>query len=402
MRYFLASLILLSIPSFSFAESDDTTHSKDKMLACLQTSIANADETMTVKKLQEACKLLLEQRKPESDDDAKSTESSSKSQPKPEDFSTSSKEQQKSQPAEVESTTVASNKSDSDKKNVPQRRILQDRLTIEALNRSNRFILTPHKRNFLLPVSYMDMPNRTPHQQDGDFSTTDPNYVEPKYTDLNHTEAELQLSVKILLRENIFDDNGHLYLGYTEHAFWQVYNRRLSAPFREADHEPELILSFNNDYEIFGFHNVLNEAILNHQSNGQTGVQSRSWNRIMLNTVFEKDNLAFAFKPWYRLPEDKQEFQGDPKGDDNSDISRYMGHFEFASAYKYKSDIFSIMLRNDLHRNHYGAVEVSWTFPVTKTMRGYVNYFDGYGHSLIDYNSHQQVLGLGIIFTDLF
>lgn len=262
---------------------------------------------------------------------------------------------------------------------------------MEKLNRSNRFLLTPHKRNFLLPISHSQTPNTEPYEK-----------AKSLFTDLNHTETELQLSVKILLRENIFDENGHLYLGYTDHAFWQVYNRNLSAPFRETDHQPELILSFTNDLEIFGFHNVLNEAILNHQSNGQSGLLSRSWNRIMLNTVFEKDNLAFAFNPWYRLPEDKQEYEGDPRGDDNPDISDYMGHFELSGAYKYKSDIFNILIRNNLENENRGAVELSWTFPVSKTMRGYLNYFDGYGHSLIDYNKHKKVVGLGIIFTDLF
>jgi|GEM_PF-70351 len=398
MRYFLVSVALLFIASPSFAESDSSTYPKEKMLACLQTSVVNADETMTVKKLQEACKLLLEQRKPDNTAEIKNTEASSISQPTDSNAPINEPKNQ-SQP-EIESTTVASTKNDGNNKNSPQRRLLQDRLTIEALNRSNRFILTPHKRNFLLPVSYMNKPNSAPYRSKSEAGNQEETASE--LTDLNHTETELQLSVKILLRENIFNDNGHLYLGYTSHSLWQVYNRRLSAPFRETDHEPELILSFNNDLEIFGFHNVLNEAILNHQSNGQTGLLSRSWNRIMLNTVFEKDNLAFALKPWYRLPEEKQEYPGDPKGDDNPDISRYMGHFELSGSYKYKSDIFSLQVRNDLHGNHYGAAELSWTFPVTKTMRGYFNYFDGYGHSLIDYNYHQQVVGLGIIFTDLF
>ncbi|RZA08471.1 MAG: phospholipase [Moraxellaceae bacterium] len=272
-------------------------------------------------------------------------------------------------------------------------------MTIEALNRSNRFALTPNKRNYLKPVSYSDSPNTAPYRAaiaDNDSE------VEPAFTDLKHTEAELQLSVKILIRENIFEDNGHLYLGYTNHALWQVYNRKISAPFRESDHQPELILSFTNDWEIFGFRNVLNEAVLNHQSNGQSGLLSRSWNRVMFNSVFEKDDFVFAFNPWYRLPEKEARYRGDPKGDDNPDITHYMGNFQLTGAYKYKSDIFSVEVRNNLKSDNRGAIELGWTFPVSATMRGYVNYFDGYGHSLIDYNVKQQVLGLGIIFTDLF
>jgi phospholipase A1/A2 len=269
--------------------------------------------------------------------------------------------------------------------------LLNDRIAIETLNRSNRFILTPHKRNYLVPFSYSHKPNTEPYEQ-----------TDSVISDLDYLEAEFQLSVKILLRENIFDDNGHLYLGYTHHALWQVYNRRLSAPFRESNHQPELILGFINDWEIFGFKNVLNDFTFNHQSNGQPGLLSRSWNRLMFTSVFEKGNFAFALNPWYRLPEDPQKYPGDPSGDDNSDITNYMGNFELSCAYKYKADIFSLLIRNNLNIQNRGAIELSWTFPVTKTLRGYMSFFDGYGHSLIDYNERKQVIGLGIIFTDLF
>lgn len=102
------------------------------------------------------------------------------------------------------------------------------------------------------------------------------------------------------------------------------------------------------------------------------------------------------------MPEDKARYPGDPNGDDNPDITDYMGNFEFTGAYRHKKNIFSIELRNNLKNDSGGAVELGWTFPISSTMRGYMTYFDGYGHSLIDYNAKQQVVGLGITFTDLF
>lgn len=356
-RLLLVSGLLLSAvcvqAQTSTAEIQIPNHELDE---CLRSSISGADDTMSIQDLKNACRILLEKK--------------------------------------ILSQTEGIVTEDVIPEEKPETQGLRERLTIEALNRSNRFTLTPHKRNYILPVSYKSDPNNEPYIA-----------ADNQLQDLRHTEAEFQLSIKILLREGIFDDNGHLFLGYTNHALWQVYNRDISAPFRETNHQPELILSFTNDWEILGFRNVLNEGILNHQSNGQSGELSRSWNRLMFNSVFEKDNFVFAFTPWYRLPEDEKETPDDPRGDDNPDIEKFMGNFELSGAYKRNENIFNVLLRNNLRSENKGAVELGWSFPVSKrsqTIRGYVKYFNGYGQSLIDYNDHSQVIGLGFIFTDLF
>lgn len=353
--FLLATCAAAQQPSSSQQEIDIPQETLDE---CLRSSIIGADDQMTVQQLKDGCTLLLQKK-------AAAAEADSIEETTEEEIL------EPEQPASV----------------------LKERLTMEALNRSNRFTLTPHKRNFILPISYKDAPNDAPYIDNND-----------ELENLDHTEAEFQLSIKILLREGIFGDNGHLYLGYTNHTFWQVYNREVSAPFRETNQEPELILSFTNDWEIFGFRNVLNEGILNHQSNGQSGELSRSWNRIMFNTVFEKDNLVLSFTPWYRLPEDPAEYPGDPHGDDNPDIEKYMGNFELNTAYKRKDDIYSVMLRNNLRGDNKGAIELGWSFPISKkspNIRGYVKYFNGYGQSLIDYDDHSQVLGIGFLLTDI-
>lgn len=38
-------------------------------------------------------------------------------------------------------------------------------------------------------------------------------------------------------------------------------------------------------------------------------------------------------------------------------------------------------------------------FPLVLHLKGYIPYFGGYGHSLIDYNAFQRVLGLGVMAT---
>lgn len=328
----------------------------EAMNTCLQASVVGAAESMTIRQLKEACQLLHDQQKSES---------------------------QQAAITETSSPAVAAAR---------ETPLLKKRMTLEALNRSNRFMLTPHKRNYFFPISYTRHPNIVPYRNNNSESLST----------LSKTEAEFQLSIKILIREDIFGDNGHLYLGYTNHSLWQVYSDTDSAPFRETDHQPEFILSFTNDWEILGFNNRINEFSLTHQSNGLGGLLSRSWNRIMFNSVFERGDFAFSVNPWYRIPEPEQEFPNDPHGDDNPDITHYMGNFEFNAAYQHKANIFSAMLRNNLDSDNKGAVELGWSFPISSNLRGQFKYFKGYGHSLIDYNTDMEIFALGIVFTDLF
>ncbi len=268
-----------------------------------------------------------------------------------------------------------------------------ERFAMEESYQFSRFVLIPHKRNYILPVSYKKNPNNAPY-------IDNTNGLE----DLKHAEVEFQLSIKLLIAEGVLN-NGYLFFGYTNQTFWQFYNLEKSTPFRDTNQQPELILRYYNDWRIFGFQNIMNEFAINHQSNGQGGSLSRSWNRLTFKTVFEKGNLLLSLKPWYRLPEDEKESPDDARGDDNPDIEKYMGHFELTGAYKHNQNIYSIMLRNNLRSDNKGAVELSWSFPLYKrshNLHGYIKYFNGYGHSLIDYNDHTQAIGLGFVFTDFF
>lgn len=362
MRYIwpLSLIVLAASTNAAFFSATDEFVSEpelttEAMNTCLQASVVGAAENMTIRELKDACRILHDQRKSES------------------------------QQAEISETSPTVAK-------VRETPLLKKRMTLEALNRSNRFMLTPHKRNYFFPVSYTRHPNTVPYRNNNSESLSA----------LSKTEAEFQLSIKILIREDIFANNGHLYLGYTNHSLWQVYNDTDSAPFRETNHQPELILSFTNDWEILGFNNRINEFSLNHESNGLGGLLSRSWNRVMFTSVFERGNFAFSLNPWYRIPEPEQEFPGDPHGDDNPDITDYMGNFELNAAYQRKDNIFNAMLRNNLDGDNKGAIELGWSFPISSNLRGQFKYFSGYGHSLIDYDTDMEIFALGVVFTDLF
>lgn len=247
------------------------------------------------------------------------------------------------------------------------------------------FTLMSHKPNYILLGAYNATGyNAEPYQE----ADNDPSL------DVDDTEAQFQVSIKTPLAINILNTID-IYAAYTNHSFWQVYNDR-SAPFRETNHEPEGWVQFTPEWEFLGFRNTANIFGIVHQSNGRGGSLSRSWNRLFANFVAERGNLALSLKPWYRIPEDDED-------DDNPDITDYLGHYELRAAYKWKEHVFGIMSRNNLESGFSkGAVEMSWSFPLWDYpyMKGYIQYFTGYGESLIDYDSYVNRIGIGVALTD--
>jgi len=264
--------------------------------------------------------------------------------------------------------------------------VVSERLRQDEQNVLEPFTLMAHKPNYILLATYNASGyNPDPYREQ---------YKNPSL-ELDDTEAQFQVSIKTPLAIGLFD-TFDIYAAYTNRSFWQVYNDDISSPFRETDHEPEIWAQFNPNLEFHGFTNTANMVGFVHQSNGQGGVLSRSWNRIYANFVFEKDDLALAFKPWYRIPEADDD-------DDNPDITDYMGNYELRGAYKWGENVFSVMSRNNLQSGFSkGAVELSWSFPLGSYpyMKGYIQYFNGYGESLIDYNQYTNQIGIGFALTD--
>lgn len=248
------------------------------------------------------------------------------------------------------------------------------------------YTLMAHKPNYILLGAY-------------NSQGYNPDLFRDQYSsdaiELDDVEAQFQISVKAPLFVNVFD-SFDVYAAYTNRSFWQYYNSSISSPFRETNHEPEVWAQFPSNRKIFGLNNSVNIFGIVHQSNGQGGVLSRSWNRVYTNFIFEYENFAFGLKPWYRLPESRDE-------DDNPDIDDYLGHAEFAAAYKRNNHVFSAMFRNNIESKfERGAVQLSWSFPLWEYpyIKGYIQYFSGYGESMIDYDHYVNRVGAGFILTD--
>jgi len=257
--------------------------------------------------------------------------------------------------------------------------VLDRRIAIEQDTRFKPFVLTPHKPNYVMPYTYNSKPNQAPFA-----ALPDEN--------MDNEEIKFQFSVKFPVVEQLFGESGTLYFAYTNLSFWQAYNSSSSSPFRETNHEPEMFLTMLNDWALFGFKNRINMIGVVHQSNGRNGTLSRSWNRLYADFIFERGNFYFSIKPWLRL--------GDVGTDDNPDIDKFLGHGEFRIVYATGKHTTAIMLRNNFNSDNKGAFEFNYSYPMSRRAKWFVQFFEGYGESLIDYNARTKRIGIGIALTD--
>ena len=159
---------------------------------------------------------------------------------------------------------------------------------VKALNDGGFFGLQPHKTNFLLPLSYAkDKYKRYPsayHLNDPAIPLSDEQLMYNK-----NEEAEFQLSLKKQVTYNLFGFNEYIYSAYTQKVWWQLYSK--SGPFRETDYSPEVYITIPSSHSVdqsIGF-KALTLGFL-HESNGQEGYRSRSWNRLYATGAWQWGN----------------------------------------------------------------------------------------------------------------
>ena len=272
----------------------------------------------------------------------------------------------------------------------PNLSLLDSRWELSPESKLGTWNIRSYQPIYLMPGFWTSKKNELPESEN-------PNNIETEKQNLTSTEAKFQLSLKTKAVENILGNNGDLWLGYTQSSRWQVYNSEESRPFRETNYEPEASFVLRTNYDLFGLNWRMLGLTINHQSNGRSDPLSRSWNRVMLNLGFEKDNFALMVRPWYRFEENRDD-------DNNPEIKNYIGRGDMTAFYRHNEHDFSLMLRHTLKGgdDNRGAVQFDWSFPISGRLRGQFQLFDGYGESLIDYNHRATYVGLGVSLMNWF
>jgi len=227
----------------------------------------------------------------------------------------------------------------------------------------------PHKFNYIIPANVS--------------SSKEPNQSK-------QVETKFQISIKKILLDDLFAKDLDLYFAYTQQSFWQLYDNQNSRPFRESNYEPSLYLSYPLDkYDLF-FDRVDFGYV--HQSNGGDLNNSRSWDRLFVEGIYSYENFTTALKAWYRIPESADK-------DDNPDITKYLGYGELTFGYLWNKHLLTTTLRNNLREDNKGSILLDYSYPIYKNLYLYLQFFNGYGESLRDYNNSINRFGVGILFN---
>ncbi len=255
------------------------------------------------------------------------------------------------------------------------------------------FVVRTYAPNYLLPLHYTSSVNRAPtsptHPNGGTF---------PEY---RKAEAELQVSLRTKVLEDVLLPNADLWVAYTQQSIWQLWNAHDSSPFRSSDYQPEAMYVVPIPDQMGalagGWRWRMAIAGIAHESNGQGDPLSRSWNRAYIGTAFTHDDIALQARFNHRLAESGV--------DDNPRITDYIGNTELTGSWFPGETTMQLVARTSFKSWDKGSVQFNWTHPVFANkpdgLRWYVQLFSGYGETLLDYNHRQTSVGLGFTLFQL-
>ncbi|MEA9358418.1 phospholipase A [Bacteriovorax sp. PP10] len=248
---------------------------------------------------------------------------------------------------------------------------------------STKYVLIPHRGTYLLPIVY----NTRPHE---DLYSEIKKSANGDHGDFyKKEELEFQISFMIPIQRKVLGTNFDFNVAYTHHAWWQLYNKAYSRPFRETNYMPEMFLRYvdPSTSRFGGFDLMAADFGFIHQSNGQIQILSRSWNRVYARAFFQNHGFQIFTTAWYRIPETV-------KDDENRDIYRYMGYGELEIAKSFGGH--TVNLKTPIGSRHL-SVDFKYSYPWKDNLRWYASVQTGYGHSLIEYNRSTQRFGVGFV-----
>ena len=210
---------------------------------------------------------------------------------------------------------------------------------------------------------------------------------------VKNTNVKFQISISQRVTKSTLPWNTYLYLFYSQKCFWNILERSM----------PMVDLNFNPGIGIAKPLFVKNRYIgklmmlIEHESNGKDSIWSRSWNKVSLGANIVIDpTFSIHGKAWIPIIDSQN----------NKDILDYCGYYQMGMSFLSRNHRYraSIMLtkRASGFFNYNTSIEFGFRPSADFTPYLFLQFYNGYGEGLLDYNVHHSYLRAGIVLKPEF
>ena len=202
-----------------------------------------------------------------------------------------------------------------------------------------------------------------------------------------NSDVKFQLSISQRLTKSKLPFDSYLFLQYTQKAFWNVFQESL--PMRDLNFNPGIGLG----HLIIRKNKYIGKSYLmiEHESNGRDSIDSRSWNKVTFATALELNrNWEVQFKGWIPIID----------GGNNKDILKYCGIFQLAANFRTDNrrlQVGAVVTQRKAWFGFNTQLELSYKFNDRENQYLFVQYYNGYGENLLEYNKYKNMLRIGFV-----
>lgn len=203
-----------------------------------------------------------------------------------------------------------------------------------------------------------------------------------------NSDVKFQISIAQRLTKSTLPFNSHLFLFYNQKVFWNVFEN--SMPVHDLNFNPGIGFS----KLLIAKDRVIGRAsvLIEHESNGRDSTYSRSWNKISFcGSIYISPQFMIHAKYWIPIID----------GQHNKDILRYNGIFQngiqVMSRDKRYGFAVTLIKRQGWNLNFNTIVEFNYRLFKRDNQYFFIQYYNGYGENLIDYNKYHTRLRAGIV-----
>ena len=203
-----------------------------------------------------------------------------------------------------------------------------------------------------------------------------------------NTNIKFQISISQKLTRSTLPFGTYLYLFYTQKVFWNVLEN--SMPMTDLNFNPGVGLA----KPLFVKNRFIGKVffILEHESNGRDGDASRSWNKVSFGANIMIDpNLMVNGKVWIPIVD----------GGYNRDILDYSGIYQVGMQFFSKNRRFNgsinLTKRRGWNLNYNTTIELAYRLWARDNQFLFLQYYNGYGEGLLEYNKFHSQLRVGIV-----